>query len=184
MSYRLWVEVELNLWQGSTRLLILVPHIKPSLLCNFIDLQYKAIYVGKKVCQVSWSLYSFKAILDHGHSKSSLTWKENENCIILWYNRISSIWYDVFLPTNSFYLNTFYFSKDQVSFIFLVKLVQCNSHVTSLSKNNNFTCNIKFCVFQHLLFCSAFFVQMDAQRYQNICLCLWTFLKYCWGFHV
>ena len=88
MSYRLWVEVELNLWQGSTRLLILVPHIKPSLLCNFIDLQYKAIYVGKKVCQVSWSLYSFKAILDHGHSKSSLTWKENENCIILWYNRI------------------------------------------------------------------------------------------------
>ena len=89
MSYRSRVEVELNLWQGSTRLLILVPHIKPSLPCSFIDLQYKAIYVGKKVCQVSWSLYSFKAILDHGHSKSSLTWKDkNKNCITLWYNRI------------------------------------------------------------------------------------------------
>ena len=86
MSYRLWVEVELNLWQGSTRLLILVPHIKPSLLCNFIDLQYKAIYVGKKVCQVSWSLYSFKAILDHGHSKSSLTWKDKK--IVLPYDTI------------------------------------------------------------------------------------------------
>ena len=92
MSYRSRVEVELNLWQGSTRLLILVPHIKPSLPCSFIDLQYKAIYVGKKVCQVSWSLYSFKAILDHGHSKSSLTWKDkNKNCITLWYNRINFV---------------------------------------------------------------------------------------------